>query len=253
MASKQDTKGYTAHVNLRFKQEEYMYLESIADRLNCTMSQAIRHILFNEKVDLLKQSDKKSIENAIINARQNFKKIAAEYSKIATILRSKMDSESTEGADVTALFRELEDMTMALQKSLNEVLRRYGQQETHAVSRTRLPGAESGRAVTVAVTKKDIENFKILYYYMEKIEIIGNLAEDAAEYVKDGAKRMRFKVIVERRYEDAREKVAYTVFADRSPAFEFLKKETKVYVSGIFSENRKSHEKVIFPHEIRIL
>lgn len=259
METKKDTgkknveSNYSIKVTLRFTPEEYSALEQISDSLGCTMSQAIRYVLFSEKMNNSKRIEKKTIENSIINTRQNFKKIAGEYTRIATKLRDRMDISGTEGSDVRTLFRDLEDMTLALQKSINEVLCHYGQQETHAVSRTRLPGPEKDRTVVVSVAKKDIENFKTLYYYMEKIEIIGNLAENAAEYVKDGTKRMRFKVIVERRYEDAREKVAYTVFADKGPLFEFLKKGTGVYVSGIFSENRKSHEKVIFPHEVRIL
>ena len=252
MSNKQNTKGYTTHVNLRFKQEEYSYLESIADKLGCTMSQAIRYILFDDKAGNPKQLDKKSIENSIINTRQNFKKIAGEYAKIATSLSEKLNAESTEGSDVRRMFKELEGMTLILQKSINEVLHLYGQQETHAVSRTKLPDDGKEKVVPVRVTKKDIENFKTLYCYMETIMIIGNLAEDATEYTKDGAKRMRFKVIVERRYDDAKEKVAYNVFTDKSPLFEHLKKGTWVHVFGTFSENRKTREKVIFPHEIHL-
>ena len=214
------------------------------------MSQAIRYVLFNEKTNNSKQTDKKTIENSIVITRQNFKKIAGEYTKIATILREKLNSKSTEGADIRSMFLELEDMTLVLQKSINEVLHLYGQQETHAVSRMKLPGEE--KTVSVSISKKDIENFKTLYCYMETILIIGNLAEDATEYTKDGVKRMRFKVIVERRYDDAKEKIAYNVFTDKSPLFDHLKKGTWVHVFGTFSENRKTREKVIFPHEIHL-
>lgn len=258
MDTKKDTNkkkienNYSVKVTLRFTQEEYSNLEQISDKLGCTMSQAIRYVLFDEKTNSSKQTDKKIIENSVVNTRQNFKKIAGEYAKVATILRENLSNKSTEGGDVRSMFLELEDMTLVLQKSINEVLHLYGQQETHAVSRTKIPGDEKGKVVAVKVTKKDIENFKTLYCYMENIQIIGNLAEDAAEYTKDGVKRMRFKVIVERRYDDAKEKVAYTIFANKEPIFEFLKKGTWVFVSGTFSENRKTHEKVIFPDKIHL-
>jgi len=244
--------NYSIKVTLRFTPEEYSNLEQISDRLGCTMSQAIRYVLFNEKTNNTKQIDKKSIENSVVNTRQNFKKIAGEYAKVATILREKLSDKSTEGGELRSMFQELEDMTLVLQKSINEVLHLYGQQETHAVSRAKLPGEQKEKVVTVGISKKDIENFKTLYCYMETIVIIGNLAEDAAEYTKDGIKRMRFKVIVERRYDDAKEKVAYTIFADKSPLFDHLKKGTWVHVFGKFSENRKTREKVIFPYEIQL-
>jgi len=244
--------NYSIKVTLRFTPEEYSNLEQISDRLGCTMSQAIRYVLFNEKTNNSKQIDKKIIENSIVITRQNFKKIAGEYAKVATILREKLSDKSTEGGDIRSMFLELEDMTLVLQKSINEILHLYGQQETHAVSRTKLPGDGKEKIVPVRVTKKDIENFKTLYCYMETILIIGNLAEDATEYTKDGVKRMRFKVIVERRYDDAKEKIAYNIFTDKSPLFDHLKKGTWVHVFGTFSENRKTREKVIFPHEIHL-
>lgn len=242
--------GYTIHVNLRFKQEEYDKLEAYSRQLNCSISQAIRILLFKNKQGFVQNKD------ALINGiRQDFKKLSGEYTSISNDVKKAINDKNKNALVIERCFLSLETITLTLQKKINELFHSEGKKEIHAVSRTKLPGGGSKeKMVKVGLTKADIEYIKERYYYMETILIIGNLTEDAKEYTREEKKKMRFTVAVDRLYDDGKERILYTVFADKEPVFEYLKKGTGVHVMGTFTENRKTRDKVVFPfpHEIRL-
>lgn len=254
---------FSARVSFRFSKNEYDTLVELAEKHGTTISGIIRIILFgnneeNQNIKGIKsqKNHKEKIENTLVATRAEFRKLTQDYREISEGVKRALDSGAA-GADVVVRsFRALEDITLDMQKTLNAVLHELGSKEVHQVSRMAKTKAETGppsvRRVPISVSKDDYERFILLFCYMEKIQIIGNLAEDATEYIRDGVERMRFKVIVERRYEKEKEKVSYTVFSPKEPIFEYLKKGSWVFVMGTFSEDRKSREKVIFPDVIRL-
>lgn len=250
-------KNLSARVTFRFSLDEYDALSKLADKNSCTISQVIRMILFgnNKKIQGVLSLDDEQISeqltgNSLENIRSDFKKLAGEYNEITAAVKQKISEGKVSDAGIERSFRSMEEVTLQLQKTLNSVLREKGVREVHEVSRTARFGGEE-RSVAVRLSAKDYENFLILYCYMEKMQIIGVVADDAAEYEREGIKKMKFRVLVERAEKNGKKKIPYNVYAEKTSIFEHIKKGSWVFVLGDFAEDSKG-QKVIFPDDIRL-
>ena len=144
----------------------------------------------------------------------------------------------------------IEDMTVVLQQALNKNLSIFNEKEVNVISRNIVKSEEKQ---LFANTLNPVD-FKLKYCYMERIMIMGFLVADAEEYEKNGVKRMRFAVICERKRQDKKRRVLYTVFSDRNDSIEYLKKGRQVFAEGNLEENDKG-EKLVFatPDTIRLM
>jgi len=97
---------------------------------------------------------------------------------------------------------------------------------------------------------------------MQRIEIIGNLAKDAAmvQSQNGGDPFMSFKVICNEKKGDADVKTTYEVTGKSTGAFQFLKQGKKVFVSGspssrayLTKEGSPASQMVIRAHNIELL
>lgn len=97
---------------------------------------------------------------------------------------------------------------------------------------------------------------------MQKIEIIGNLAKDAAmvQSQNGGDPFMSFKVICNEKKGDADVKTTYEVTGKSSGVFQFLKQGKKVFVSGtpsarayLTKEGAPAAQLIIRAHNLELL
>jgi hypothetical protein len=258
-----DEARYTTRVTLRLTPEEYEKIRLFADKKGCTLSQAARLIIFDNSEGPASKSGKKKEQNNEISAlarrvREDFKRIAAGYtSAVETYKRSlsllnRDGSPSVNTQQTIRAVRGLQDMTIDLQKSVNSFLSGTGVKETHAAARIALPEVEE-------VARKVMTNKEyIMYCYMETMELIGLLEKDASVYTRkkdegeNAKERMAFSVSCLRNRKSRNIKIIYTVFADKTGVFEYLKAGEQVYVRGRFEENDKG-DKIIFADTVKLL
>lgn len=243
---------YETNLHLRLQPEERSYLLKKAEEYGCTLSQAARMLMFLEqKNGPAKEFSASEIEKkkltALRGARDEFRRISAMYQSVVESI-SLNKNLSKDGASRAIL--SLENMTIKLQKTLNSVLAILQEKEVHFVSKTYQKTGENDYE-NIAKNLEKIRDSRLKFYYMEKIVIIGFIAEDVQEYEKNGSKKMRFPVTVERRKKSGKTRVVYNVFSKKGDIFEYLKKGVQVVVTGTFTED-DNNEKVIFSDDIRL-
>lgn len=223
-----------------------------AEQAGCSISQMIRIVLFSDVDDVAGAAssvEKKRLQ-ALQRVRDEFKKIGVEYKQTVDKILSGNDMNP---AQTERLLRDLEDLTIELQRSVNTVLINDNLKETHSISRS-IPARKSDEKAVKKVQEQvqKLKNFKLKYCYMECITIVGFLPADAEEYEKKGTKKMRFSVYCERYRKEGKKRVSYSVFASRDGRFDFLKKGRQVTVIGTFDEGEKG-EKIIFADSIALM
>lgn len=245
-----DEARYTARLTLRLTPEEYDVLRRKADAIGCTLSQAVRHSFMGKGSE--KSSSAPSVSASMRSVREDFKRIAGQYSATVEAYRRSVEILNRNGrpAVSTSLtlqaVRELQDMTLDLQRSVNSALALAGIKEVHAATRMGLPEAKETLAETL--TKKEY----ILYCIMERIEIIGHLAKDATRYERNGKEKMVLTVTCPRIRKGGTAYVSYTVFAEMNDMFRKLKKDCAVLAVGNFDENENGN-KIIFADAVKLL
>lgn len=252
-----DDARYTTRVTLRLMPEEYEHIRLFADRYGCTLSQAVRLIIFGNGGDSGAKNSRSRERNNDVSAlarkvREDFKRIAEEYASVAESYRRNLSPDNAR--QTVRVFRCLQDMTIDLQKSVNAYLSVAGVKETHAAARIALPEACTDDGDEGRMT----ENEHVLYCHMETMELIGFLEKDASVYTRKkeesdgGRERMVLSVYCMRRRKTRNIRIAYTVFADRTGILDYLKSGKQVYARGRFEENEKG-DKVIFADTVKLL
>lgn len=229
---------YTYDIHLRITDEERQTVQKKADELGCNLSQAARMILFKKMSsslsNLSEKDEKRSQILAMQSTRTEFKKISTSYMAFVDAyvksvdLKNRMGDPAVSTASTIRLVGSLEDYTLELQKSLNLVLHEMGLKEEHPLARSR---------ELKSLDEANDELTLINYTYMERMEIIGKLTEDASVYKsKSGLERLRLKVVCE---SVGRGGVKVTrdwvIFYGKTDAVNLLKKDKTVYVAGDFS------------------
>lgn len=242
---------YTVDVHLRLTDGEYAFLSKKARQTNCNISSMFRHMAFDNPTVLKKGKDsyeeKRSIELSVKSVRESFKKMASMYHEFVEnykknavrLMENPMSQVVLEQSVRTA--KSLISITLQAQREVNDFLHEFGQNETHTAVRESLNGLpdvpESEPAANGTKSNKRI--------YMERISVIGKLESDVVSYIAtDGTEKMKARVLVERTRGKKTKKVFYNVYAVKSKAFDFLKKDKTVYVEGDFDENDEGDKKV---------
>lgn len=229
-------------ISIRLNAEEKEFLQQKAEDLGCSLSQALRIILFSKKrgseAENLTTSDFKKNQLVALNSiKTSFRKIAdgyttfvSDYHKaLSTKRRDGEPSVSTEGT--LFAITTLHQSTLALQGDLNKLLKKSNINELHKV--TPLPS-------DLSVGGKDDENSddnnNLIYYYMQKITIAGVLRADAEQYTNEKNEDcMRFCVLCESFSGNKRTTTQYQVYNKMSKVFQYLKKDKQVMVVGELS------------------
>ena len=264
--SRQDAR-YTTRVAMRLMPEEHAILQGLADELHCTLSHALRIVLLqNGSRSLRSEGDAqvaKRMKTDLSAVRSDFKRIAQSHAAFVesyrqVLLRSEAESRNLELTQAAVRsMRSMQDMLLELQSSVNELLRGGGVKETHAAAPLPMPDAPASPAVAdgkpeparcgVRMSEREI----ILYFYMERIEIIGVLEKDARTYERGGGVKMAFTVVCLRSRKEGPVKTTYSVFAERSAILDQLKDGRSVYVAGRFDEG--SAGKAIYADVVKVL
>lgn len=248
---------YSTRLTLRLTPSEYAVIRQKADAFGCTLSQAVRKIVIagcekNERPDGDFKAENRSVSAAMRAVRDDFKRIAPMYAATVEAYRRSVGLTNRAGAPAvnTALtlraVRELQDMTLDMQRSLNVALAAAGVKEIHAATRMELPEPPP---VAGGLTKTEF----IQYFYMESIELIGILAKDAGRYNgKNNEEKMALSINCVRRRKGASINVPYTAFAEMRGIFDHLKAGKQVYVRGTFTEDDNGR-KVVFADTVKLL
>lgn len=256
--NKKDGQKYTVNVHLRLTDEEYAFLAKKAGQMGCNISTMFRHLAF-EKTSYLGtkkacSEEKKSTDLAVKSVRETFKKVASMYNEFVENYKKNtlclMENVKPQVAIEQSIrtVKNLIEMTLLLQKKVNDFLHEFGQNEVHTVIRDRLKELpEVCEEDTVATEKIN------KYIYMERISVIGKIEADAMIYVAtDGTEKMKFRVVVERNRGRRTKKVYYNVYAVKSKTFDYLKKDRNVFVEGDYDEGDEGDKKV-FADNVKVI
>lgn len=229
------TKSVTVH--FRLSPEEYTVLEGKANEIGCNVSQLLRKSLFPNSSGNMSNIDtaelKKQSSLSLNSVRNDFKKISSSYVvfvdsyKAATQIKDRNGDASVNTEQTIRTVNALQEMTLRLQESLNGALRIFGMNEEHSLA------TDKGlKGITIEVKESQL----IQYYNMERIEIIGKLAEDATAYKsKTGSEKARLKVSCESTKGGKKTSREWLVFYAKSEIVPVLVKGKAVYVAGDFT------------------
>ncbi len=245
---KSDKNKYVSEYHLRLTEEERDRLQALAKRKGCTIAQFVRTSVFAEENEINEGNFEANFEKEIeLSARatvREFKRMAENYRQITSFIISK-SKENPNLEPLKRTLKSIENITIHLQKTLNELLVKTRTKEVHVVGPNQsLKGVEAPTS----------EGGKPRNYYMEKIWILGDVAADAVRYNRKGKDRMRFQVSCERsgrRKGEGRRTVVYQVFADLDDTFSQLMKGKHVLVKGSFDEGEDG-EKLVYASAVEI-
>lgn len=246
---------FTVDLHIRLTEEERRVVQAKADELGCNLSQAARTILFKKAGSAERCSDTEAGQRRLLalrGTRAEFKKIAASYCAFIDSYRRSVELTDRNGNPVVSteltqrLLSSLEGLTLKLQASLNEALRSEGQNEEHSISRMRpvaapqpaagISSPEEGKDADIVV-QTDSKELDIKYCNMERIMIIGKLADNASKYkTPKGEEKVRFKVNCESTGRNGSKIVrTYSVYWRDTDIAERLTKDVGVFVEGTFA------------------
>lgn len=245
---------FTVDLHIRLTEDERRVVQAKADELGCNLSQAARTILFKKVGSVDRCSDKEDERRRLLalrGTRAEFKKIATSYCAFIDSYRRSVELTDRNGNPVVSteltqrLLVSLEGLTLRLQTSLNEMMRSEGQNEEHTITRMK-PIASPQRAADNSfgekkdadiVVRTDSEELEIKYCNMERIMIIGKLADNASKYkTPKGEEKVRFKVNCESSGRNGSKIVrTYSVYWRDTDIAEKLTKDVGVFVEGTFA------------------
>jgi hypothetical protein len=246
-------------VTLRLSKEERAYLALRAEADGCTVSQEMRLLMFREDgesvAEKLRATGERDLEMrkvlALEGTRKDFKRIAREYIKTTNFI---INGGAISPEILLRKLSSIEQMTVELQRTLNNSLAVLNEKEIHVVSRNLVNVDTKNNEKSIQENAKKLIDFKLNFCFMERVLVMGFLIADAEEYEKNGVKRMRFGIAVERKRKDKKKRIIYTVFSERGDSIDYLKKGRQVFVEGNFDENDKG-ERLVFatPDTIRLM
>lgn len=240
-------------ITVRVSVDEKRKLESDAASAGVNLSQFVRLSLFHSpSMAAANMSANDSVHATMLAAksvRAEFKRIAPFYASIVEgynrYVASVNDHPDKElialGAKLERAVQGVESMTLDLQKSLNEFFVIAKTKETHTVAKSFIDKIDEsaknkvkpdgGLSLNDAKARKQ---FIIKHCYMQKIDIVGVISDDAI--MTKNKDRMSFVVTVKSLTKTGTERsTLYRVFANMDDSFGTLKKGQQVFVSGELS------------------
>lgn len=243
-------KKRTEILSIRLSEEEGKLLRSRIGSKGISMSAYVRKLLVDNVQGKEKMipaeaiSDKRLTTAMAIKSR--FKKMASQYGTIANIVQVSLEQAAKDGAhadglrDAARSFRALENITLELQRSVNEYFSIEGVKQELPVYRRNLP---------VGVGRASSGYEKSKFTYMEKIQIIGSVGSEMQAYKdKFGNEKAKFGVTSQ----TGKNERKYVVFARRSNLPESVPVGTTVFASGDF-EVQESGVIAIYADTVKVM
>lgn len=243
-------KKRTEFIGIRLSEKEAEMLRERTAAKRISASAYVRDLLIDDVQGKEKAlspaalSDKRLSTAMAIKTR--FKKTASQYGLIANLLQQSLKQAVESGGvisnpdDVVRSFRSLENITVELQKSVNEYLSIEGVKQELPVYRRTLPE-------TAGKGHKKIDLSK--FTYMEKIQIIGSVGSDMQTY-KDKFGNEKVKIGVTSQAGKSERK--YVVFALRSRLPEAVPVGTVLFAMGDF-EIQENGVVAIFADTVKVM
>ena len=249
---------------LRLPPELLDRLQSGADRLGCSVSQAARIVLkrksHSASESLSGGETNRRLVLAVRGTRDDIRKLTSDYHTFVTLFREAVEREGIVNTDgLSYATNMLTALTVKIRDLLNEQLQFLKDnpvewkldEEPSSTEEESVPaGQDDGQGSVMSVRRKTKEELEIEYCYMEDITIMGAVNSPVSFFTSSqGVEGMRFVVSVLAR--DGR-RTDYLVLSGRGGIADYLNLGRQVVVVGELSIDLDKRELVIRADRIKL-
>ena len=233
--------GKTSTLCLRLTGEERALLQQKADNLGCTISQISRQILLQNDADFLSTKEENERKHRLLLSakavKNAFKNYAEDIRQVLDDVRNHIKYDDLSGLQRDV--RSANDITVELQKTVNEYVRLLApaEPEVHIVARSsgESPAAQLSEAVESVRRQVDELNLETLKFFnMEKAIVVGTVSDSPKKFTtKAGFEMFSFHVVATKnRGGKAKDTVYEVVSKSDDELFSLVAKDKRVTVVG---------------------